>query len=73
MSDTEQALRVAMRAFSAADTTEAEQDAILAAIALHTSDKTEAEVAARALHHRMEARAHQLQLAGLHNTKRSAD
>lgn len=58
------ALAVAYRHYDHPTTTESEQDAILASISkLHCG--AEGEIAARILHHRNEARSHQLQLKGL--------
>jgi hypothetical protein len=72
MSDLQIALRVALRALDNPNTTDAETDAVLSAIIAHSDDRQEAETAARALHHRREARAHQMQLTQLFTARRAA-
>lgn len=58
------ALRVAFRSYNAPTTTDAEKDAILAAMSEHSPCK-EAEVAARIIQHRRDAAKQQLQLIAL--------
>lgn len=66
------ALAVAYRHIGdATTTTDAERDAILAVIAIH-NDGPEGEAASRALHHRREARLHQMQLTQLFTARRAA-
>jgi len=66
------ALPTALRvAFRATDTTEDERDAILAAMAEHLSGE-EGETASRALHHRREAAALQMNLFKLINQRRAS-
>ena len=72
MSETLIALRVALRACGSGHATEVEFDAILSAIATQTENQAEAETAARALHHRREARARQLELTDLLNARPAA-
>jgi hypothetical protein len=58
------AVRVAFRHFDDAGTSDKERDAILRAMC-NVLDGQEAEMASRVLHHRTEARALQLELAGI--------
>jgi hypothetical protein len=57
-------LAFAYRHYGDVHTSETERDAILGAICAHMPE-AEAQAAAKILHHRMEARTHQLTLDGL--------
>jgi hypothetical protein len=59
---TRMALRVAFRHFTAADTTDAEREAILHAV-INSVGGEEGELAARMLHHRREAEDLQMKLS----------
>lgn len=65
------ALAVAYRHVGDTTTTEAEAEAILEAI-VQVGAEAEAEAAAIILHHRREARAHQMHLSGLFSARRAA-
>ena len=67
MSDLQLALRVAVRAMDADTTTEAERNAILSSVVEYATSPGESEAAARALHHREQARKQQLILTELFN------
>jgi len=64
-------IALALRHYEAPTTTEEERDALLAVISSEING-AEGEAAARALHHRREARAHQMQLTQLFSAKRAA-